>query len=92
MTSSHTTLALVVPIVLLAGCSFVPKFAYRTVVEPCPAARPATSCPDWPVETPRTLAQTLYGLGQGWAAWDACKAATDAWERAWKICAEEAGQ
>ena len=87
----RTTTCLVAA-VFLAGCSVLPKFAYRTVVEPCPSAPPATSCPDWPVETPTTLAQTLYGLGKGWAAWDACKASTEAWERAWEVCAKEAGR
>ena len=64
MASFRTAFSLAL-IVLLTGCSVVPKFAYRTVVEPCPSAPPVTSCPEWPVETPKTLAQTLYGLGQG---------------------------
>ena len=75
--------------VLLCGCASR-GIAYRTTVEVCPAAPPVAVCPDWPrVGPPETLREGLVALGQGWAAWDACRAASGAWERSWRSCAEE---
>ena len=81
-------LFVILGLVALTGCTSTTSVAWRTMIEPCPVAPPAASCPAWPVESPQTLADAIASLGVAWSAWDACHASVDAWERAWNACAQ----